>query len=151
MNTELKRLNSTNIEESTKLYMDVFNGEPWNDGWKLEDARERLVDIFKNPKFIGIGIYYDKEKLIGFLLGYTEKWLSSNHYYLNEMCVKTDLQSKGVGSKLLIELENTCEEKNINRIYLLTARAGQAEAFYKKSNFYISPKMIMMSKRLDFN
>ena len=151
MNTELKRLNSTNIEEATKLYIDVFNGEPWYDGWELEDARERLEDIFNNPNFIGNGIYDDKEELIGFLLGYTEKWLSSNNFYLNEMCVKTDLQSKGIGSKLLKEFENICEEKKISRIYLLTAREGQAEAFYKKSNFYVSPKMIMMSKRLDFS
>ncbi len=59
-----------NIEECTKLYTNVFNGEPWNDGWEESDAKERLTDIFNNRKFLGIGIYDEEQKLIGFLLGY---------------------------------------------------------------------------------
>lgn len=149
MKYEFNMLSLENIEECTKLYTNVFNKEPWNDGWKDEDAKERLSDIFSNPKFLGIGIYDEKQKMIGFLLGYTERWLSSNHFNLNEMCVMTELQSRGIGSYLIGALETQCKENNISRIYLLTAREGQAEAFYKKNGYYVSPKMIMMSKRLE--
>lgn len=149
METKTAVLTLENLEECTKLYTYVFNGEPWNDGWEEEDARERLSDIFSNRKFVGIGIYDEEQNIIGFLAGYTEKWLNNNHFNLNEMCVKSELQGKGIGSKLLKELEVLCNKNNTNRIYLLTAREGKAEAFYKKNGFYVSPKMIMMSRRLN--
>lgn len=148
LDTKIVELSLENVEECTELYSNVFNGEPWNDGWVEDDARERLLDIFTNRNFFGIGIHNQDQKLIGFLAGYTEKWLNNYHFNLYEMCVKTDLQGKGIGSQLLKKLEIYCNKNDINQIYLLTARDGQAEAFYKKNGFYVSPKMIMMSKRL---
>lgn len=94
-----------------------------------------------------MGVHDGEQNIIGFLVGYNERWLDSNHFNLNEMCVKTEHQNKGIGSKLIAQLEMKCKQNNISRIYLLTARAGQAEAFYKKNGYYVSPKMIMMSKK----
>ena len=136
------------IEQCVTLYTSVFNAEPWNDGWKEEDAEERLIDILNNPHYWGVGLYDNEDELLGFLLGYSEKWLDARHFYINEMCVKTELQGKGIGSKLLSSLEEHCKNNHISRINLLTARQGQAEAFYKGNDFYESPKMIMMSKWL---
>lgn len=141
-------LSLEHLEECTKLYTDVFNGEPWNDGWEEEDARKRLLEIFSNRKFVGIGILDEEQNIIGFLIGHTEKWLSNHHFYLNEMCVESEMQGKGIGSRLIKELELLCDKHNISHIYLLTAREGQAEAFYKRNGFYVSPKMILMLKRL---
>lgn len=62
------------------------------------------------------------------------------------MCVTTELHSKGIEARSIKEFENIRQENNT--IYLLTAREGQAEAFYKKNGYYVSSKMIMMSKRL---
>lgn len=149
MNFKIKMLSEEDINECTKLYTYVFNGKPWNDGWEEKDAKERLTDIFGNRNFLGVGMCDEEDNLIGFLLGYTERWLDSNHFYLNEMCVMTELQSKGIGSRLIEKFENICQESNIDRIYLLTAREGQAESFYKKNGYYVSPKMVMMSKRLE--
>lgn len=142
-------LSLNNIEACTELYTYVFNGEPWKENWKKNDARERLIDIFSHPKFVGMGIYDEEQNIIGFLAGYTERWINSNHFNLIEMCVKTELQSKGMGTELMKQLEIKCRQNNISRIYLLTARSGQAEAFYKKNGYYVSPKMIMIAKRLD--
>lgn len=141
-------LSLKNINECTELYIEVFNDEPWHDGWQIDDAKERLTDIFNHRKFLGVGVYDEEQNIIGFLAGYTERWLNSNHFNLNEICIKTALQNQGIGSKLIATLEMLCKQNYINRIYLLTERAGQAEAFYKKNDFYISPRMIMMSKRL---
>ncbi|RWZ54632.1 GNAT family N-acetyltransferase [Halobacillus fulvus] len=148
MTIEMRTLNVRKLDECTALYIDVFNRDPWNDGWTYEDARERLGDIFRHPKFNGIGMY-DGDQLIGFLAGHKEKWLSGQHFYMNEMCVKKESQGKGAGTLLISELERLCQQSDITRIYLLTARDGQAEAFYRKNGYYISPKMMMMAKRLN--
>ena len=144
----VNRLSLENINECTKLYIDIFNGEPWNDGWQEVDAKERLTELFNHQRFLGIGIYNNTE-LIGFSLGYIERWLHSDHFYLNEMCIKETFQSKGIGSMLISALEECCIENNISHIYLITARDGQAEAFYKKNGYSINDKMIVMSKKLE--
>lgn len=115
---------------------------------KKRMQKERLTELFKHQRFLGIGIYNNKE-LIGFSLGYIERWLHSNHFYLNEMCVKATFQSKGIGSILISALEEYCIKNNITDIYLLTARNGQAEAFYKKNGYSVNDKMIAMSKQLE--
>ncbi|GGE55793.1 hypothetical protein GCM10011391_38460 [Pullulanibacillus camelliae] len=52
-----------------------------------------------------MGICDEENQLIRFLLGYTERWLDSDHFYLNEMCVTTERQSMGIGSRLINEFE----------------------------------------------
>lgn len=149
LNKVYKILSLNDLEDCTKLFTYVFNGEPWNDGWDEKDARECLKDIFNTPKSLGIGLYDEENRLIGFALGYTSRWLNQNHFYLNEFCVRSELQGKGVGSELLTELELLCNRNNISHIYLITAREGQAEAFYTKNNFNVLPRMIIMSKNLE--
>lgn len=148
MNIQFRMLSLKDINECTELYIEVFNDEPWNDGWQEHDVKERLTDIFSNRKFLGVGVYDEEQNIIGFLSGYTERWLNSNHFNLNEICIKTALQNQGIGSKLIAKLEMKFKQNDISRIYLLTERSGQAETFYKKNGFYVSPRMIMMSKRL---
>ena len=60
------------------------------------------------------------------------------------MCVKTDIQRQGIGAKLIEYLERDLKQRDVGKIYLLTARDTLAETFYKKAGFYASSKMIMM-------
>lgn len=142
------RIGMESLESCAELYVKVFNSPPWNDGWRLEDARERLSDIFGHPRFVGIGLVDGHEQLMGFLIGHSEKWLESRHFYIHEMCIDNELQGRGLGTRLLSFLEHFCGDNGINRMYLLTARDGQAESFYTRNGFYTSPKMVMMAKRL---
>lgn len=149
MNYKMKELSLQNLEECTVLYTSVFNGDPWNDGWLHKDVKERLSEIIHNQHYWGIGLFSEYGFLNGFLMGYSEKWLQDRHFNLIEMCVNTELQSKGVGTRLINSLESYCKERKIKRITLLTARDGQAENFYKKNGFYVSQRMMMMSKIVD--
>ncbi len=36
----------------------------------------------------------------------------------------------------------------VGKVYLLTARDGPAQAFYAKCGFYVSPRMVLMGRRL---
>lgn len=143
----IRRLTLNDLENCTDLYVKVFNAEPWNDGWKKADAQERLDIIFSHKTFLGLGYYHDDE-LLGFLLGYKEKWLDSYHYYIPEMCVKPFQQGRGIGSSLLEYIETIASDEKMQRVYLLTAKGTPAESFYIKNGFYQSPRMIMMAKKM---
>ncbi|SDL86126.1 GNAT family N-acetyltransferase [Sediminibacillus halophilus] len=151
MDYQVRFLLKSDLLICSKTYTDVFNRPPWNDGWEREKAQERLADIFYQPKFVGIGAFTEEGTLIGFLLGYSEKWVKANHFYLNEMCVASAYQGRGIGSSLIDELETYCVDHNINSIYLLTAREGLTEAFYKKNGFNSNTGMVMLAKRLEAN
>ncbi|MDL4842220.1 GNAT family N-acetyltransferase [Aquibacillus rhizosphaerae] len=148
---EVRQISNECIDDCTKMYMDVFSKKPWNEFWDYASANERLFTVFENPNFVGIGVFDENQDLIGFVVGFTEKWLELTNFYISEMCVSTDMQGKGVGSLLLSKLEDVCKKKDINRIELLTSRGGHAESFYKKNGYYTSGKVILMAKRLPKN
>ena len=134
------------LDDAAALYVEVFNNPPWNDRWSVETARKRLADILDTPGFLG-NVYVD-HGLLGFAVGYCEQWHSGLHFYLNEMCVRTDRQRMGIGAALIEQLVQTLQQMQVENMYLLTMRDGPAEAFYAKHGFRTSPRMVMLSRRL---
>ena len=135
------------LDAAADVYVAVFNAAPWHDRWTAATARERLADILATPGALGFALL-DRE-FLGFVLGFTEPWYDGAHFYLKEMCVQTGRQRMGLGSRPLQHLEQALREQGIQRVYLLTAREGPAQAFYAKHGYYTSPKMCLMAHRLD--
>ena len=72
------------------------------------------------------------EEIIGILLGYT----AFEEIYIEDICVKSGHRNKGIGSKLLKEVEKRFVRKGYNNINLVTS-AFQAVEFYKKCGFKV--------------
>ncbi len=51
-------------------------------------------------------------------------------YYIDQFCVKTDLQGKGIGSYFLKLIEKEIRGDKMNAIILNTERGFPAEKFY---------------------
>ncbi len=64
------------------------------------------------------------------------------------MCVSPSQQGKGIGGALLEDLQVLLVSEGVRKVYLLTSRDAFAAEFYKKREFYISERMIMMGKWL---
>lgn len=129
------------------LFQAVFAGEPWNEAWPLPVVTKRLTELYTTPGFYGL-VAIDEASLLGFVLGYLETWHQGQVYYLKEMCVDAATQRHGIGTALMQALVEHLSTHAVQRIYLLTVQEGIAETFYRKQGFYVSRKMIMMSKRL---
>jgi ribosomal protein S18 acetylase RimI-like enzyme len=136
-----------NLAECAALFVKVFNNPPWNENWEVESVALRLDDCYRTPGFIGVAVRAESE-IVGFAVGYIERWDKGQHFYLKEMCVATEQQNGGVGTALLLALEERLKAKGAEKLYLLTARDTSAQAFYEKRGFYVSPRMVMMSKWL---
>ena len=150
MQTQINPFQTHHLSACVQLFCAVFNQPPWNEEWDQAEASLRLQEIVGTPGFFGIVAASKTEEanLLGFALGYTEQWNRQKHYYLKEMCVHPDVQHQGVGSAIMQVLEEAVAAQQVSKIYLLTARASSAEAFYQKCGFYVSTKMIMMGKYL---
>jgi len=135
------------LDACIEIYLETFASPPWNESWDPVVVRARLDQIVRTPGFFGAILGAGEPE--GFALGFSEPWHEGSHFYLKEMCVRPTLQRRGHGSALMEYLTSQLVSRDIRRIYLLTARGDLSQAFYSKAGFYISPKMILMARRLE--
>jgi aminoglycoside 6'-N-acetyltransferase I len=122
------------LEGAAALYQQTFNAAPWNEGWSIEAARERLKAIWAAPNGLGVLAHRDGAP-IAFALGYLETWVSGTHFQLKEMCTAPLEQQKGIGSFLLSFLLQTLKERGVVEVFCETRAGVPAEAFYRKMGF----------------
>ncbi len=144
----MKRITEGMLDELTGLFVDVFNSPPWNDLWSVEQARIRLHDIMKRPKFFGIADYRDN-RLVGMIMGHGEQSFDGIHFQILELCIANDMKGQGIGSDMLTELTKYLESRGVASIYLLTMRGVNTEGFYIEHGFKTSQQMCIMSKHYE--
>lgn len=72
----------------------------------------------------------EKDQVVGILTGYSYY----SEVYIDDLIVLEKRRGKGIGMKLMQEVENHFKDKNLNNINLVT-NAFQAPEFYKKCGF----------------
>lgn len=127
------------------VYIEVFNGAPWNDQWTATTAYQRLADAFHAPGFIGLIALID-EHIAGGLVGNLEHFYTGPYFNLKEMFVKPSLQRQGIGQQLFTALYQQLEERQIASITLFTSNDFFPYAFYQKHGFHEVSGLRMMSK-----
>lgn len=140
-------LKEDHLTECAKLYVEVFNAEPWNDNWMKETAFKRLSDIFNSANFEGI-FYEEDGEIKGAIFGNLEQYFDGMHYYLKEMFVSNELQGKGIGTKMLKILEDRLKDNGVNTIILFTSKGNKTSKFYLKNGFDEWTSMAMMGKEI---
>jgi aminoglycoside 6'-N-acetyltransferase I len=141
------KIKNEHILKCSDLYIKVFNAEPWNDKWTLGTAHKRLNDIYISPNFEGV-LCVEYGKVIGAIFGNYEQYYDGVHYNLREMFISKELQGKGLGSKLLKELEKRLRGLGVTTIILFTSKENKTSSFYLKNNFSEWDSMAIMGKDL---
>ncbi|MCC5621812.1 GNAT family N-acetyltransferase [Nostoc sp. CHAB 5715] len=145
MSEEIQTFTTEYLDKCAHLYIEVFNGEPWNEEWTFETAKARLFEILNTPGFVGF--VFKQDELLGFVAGYCKQGQKSKSFYLEEICVRPNKQRQGIGTRLLNQLMDTLTAMEVTGVYLLTKKDGQAEAFYTKHGYQRSQHLIFMAKR----
>ncbi|GGP08105.1 GNAT family N-acetyltransferase [Oceanobacillus neutriphilus] len=128
----------------SKLFLTVFNEEPWNDEWTLETAQQYLSNFYQTPGFLGVSAVENNE-IVGFIFGVRRVWWSGDEFFINEMCVDTNQQNKGVGKSLMDYLKKVIGSNGVATISLLTDRGIPAEEFYKRNGFKEIERLVFLS------
>ncbi|MEK4304006.1 MULTISPECIES: GNAT family N-acetyltransferase [Oceanobacillus] len=144
---QFKSVVEADLISCSKLFLTVFNGEPWNDKWTLEKAKQYLADFYRTPGFFGVSAI-ENEEIIGFIFGTRRAWWNGDEFFINEMCVDTDRQNKGIGKELLHHLREVMETEAVTAISLLTDRGIPAEAFYKRNGFKEIERLVFLSREV---
>lgn len=133
---QVRHIQEGDLAELTQLYVQCFNAPPWHDAWSLDAARERLTEIYRHPRFLGL-LAPAAGSPTALVMGYCERCASGMQFYLREMCVAPSHQRKGIGASLLAALLSRLREAGVAQIYLETSGGGAAEAFYRKAGFQV--------------
>ncbi len=136
------------LVDCSELYAATFREPPWNEGWNMEDAYERISSYLSHPKSVAIKVSAN-EQICGFVFGKIQQWNSYTSYDLEEMCVSKAFHRKGIGKALIAELEASLMEKGVSKIYLVTQRASIPSYFYSSLAFSEERDLIIMVKSLE--
>lgn len=134
------------LTDCSLFFTEVFNAPPWSEQWTKESSWQRLSDCMHTPNFLGL-IAEDGAEIVGMAFGYSQRYQEELHYNLLEFCIANARQGEGIGTALVEELHVRLQAAGVARVSTLTARDTPAQEFYLKGGFYISPKMILMSRR----
>jgi len=132
---ELRTLKIESIEEIKSFFFDIFTKEPWNDDWSDKNQLHAyIMDLIGNPNSLALGLF-ENGTMVGLSMGNIKHWYSGTEYYIDELCIKTEEQGRGIGTQFLKEIETFLKQRGIKQILLQTERSVPAYGFYIKNGF----------------
>ena len=145
---KLSTLDAGDIAVVKDFFRSVFTVEPWNDDWSDEtQLHVYITDLMGNPNSLSYGLY-ENDTLVGIALGSIKHWYAGTEYYVDEFCVKTDLQGCGLGTAFLTLMTEEIRKQGIVSIFLQTERNVPAYRFYLKNGFAEMTEHVSLSKSI---
>lgn len=125
----------------------VFSSPPWSEEWELDWAYERLNWLYQSQGFKGY-VAQDGDCLIGSIMGHFVPFQGKKGFQIVEFFVHTNYQDRGIGSRLLNQLELNLKQEEYDFMLLLTAKDSIAESFYTKRSYQRDRKIVLLNKEL---
>lgn len=135
------------LRSISQLFVSVFSSPPWDEYWEIDWAYERLNWIYQSPGFAGC-VAIENERVYGAIMGHFVPFQGKKGFQVVEFLVASDRQNRGIGTKLLNQLESNLRQDNYNFLFLLTAKASSAESFYIKRSYQQDSKIVLLNKEL---
>lgn len=142
----LVELDCSSFEDIKTLFRGAFTQPPWNDDWSDDEQLDQyLLDLMgaRTPLVLG---FVENGELIGVSLGNIRHWYEGTEYFIDELCIKTEMQGRGYGSLFLSLIEEYLRERDLHTIYLTTDRDVPAFEFYRSRGFKELPNDVALFK-----
>ena len=142
----IRRMKESDIPEVARLEKEIFP-DPWSEG--------AISETFEQEQTLLLVAYEDR-KLIGYLILYFV--LAEGE--IARIAVIPECRRQGVGARMLLELEDLCEDNGITKLLLDVRESNEtAISFYTsygfvqdgvRRNFYSDPQEdgILMSREI---
>lgn len=144
----IKTCGINDLPKCLDIFYDIFTSPPWVYSWMDKNEMLRYFnDMYKTPGFIGY-MYYDGGVLMGACVGVISDYFLHTQYDIKEIFIRKSSQNKGLGSKMMSEIEEDLVKKGVVCITLMTQRNISAYTFYQKNGFIDSESAVHMVKVL---
>ncbi len=143
---EFRQLTPESFEDIKAFFRDVFTKEPWNDDWSDDDQLTMYItELICSANSLTYAMF-DGEEMTALSMGHIKHWYSGTEYYIEELCVRTDLQGRGIGTEFIEHIENALRELGLTHIFLQTDRDMPAYEFYLRRGFSELSKHVSFAK-----
>lgn len=142
---EIKRFKIEDLEFSSKLLIEAYNGAPWECHWTMDTASTYLNEFIEAPRFVGFTLW-DNNNMIGAAFCHEKTWWTDDELFIDEFYISPSHQKQGYGHQLLNHIERYIKDKKLAGFTLLTNKYMPARAFYKKNDFVEAEHVMFMYK-----
>ncbi len=145
---EIKRIGPEEAPAIKELFSSVFTRAPWNDDWSDQEQLDAYIrDLTGQNNSLTYGLY-EGETLTGVSMGQIKHWYSGTEYCIDEYCIRTEAQGRGLGSLFLAEIEKQIRELGLVQIFLQTEITAPAYRFYRKQGFSELKEHVSFAKQI---
>ena len=106
------------LEETERVFLEIFSREPWNDAWSGEQLRRYMLEIMGNDNSLSFGME-ENGALVAIALGRVKHRYAGTEYLVEELGVLPAWQGRGVGSALLAGMRRVLKTKGSERSFCL--------------------------------
>lgn len=87
------------------------------------------------------------DEVIAMSLGSKKPWINGMEYYIDQFCVKAELQRHGIGRRFLELIEENIHANGTNAIILNTEKGFPSENFTSKMAFAVSKNLSFLQNK----
>ncbi|MCA9858657.1 MAG: GNAT family N-acetyltransferase [Thermomicrobiales bacterium] len=151
MNFRIEQLTLDHLESCVEVFVAAFT-KPDCFPWKPDDVRIRLQDLWNEPKRAGVVAIDGPDEtnqdhaLMGFAIGNFVQVADGPALRIAELCVHPTRQHYGLGSRLLLEMEEIAREGGAHSAYL-TVQPDSVD-FCRRLGYEQQDEWISMGRRL---
>ena len=129
------------------VFCSAFAEAPWKESWPPALAETRIFELTGTPFSVGF-VYEENGRILALAAGRVCSYLYGKEYVIDEFCVASEQQGKGIGSELMRHIALDRKAAGCVSIVLQTTHGYPSEQFYLKNGFQYSPDMITMYRPL---
>ena len=144
---KIQSINIENLERCGEIYAEAFNGEPWNDPWKVEDAIIHVKELLESKQSYGLECV-EEGKVVGFILGTSMLFHYGRTFEINDLAVDPAYQRRGVAKLLMESCLADIKAQGMVGVHLITAGEGVLPEFYERYGFKKEKEVILMGMEL---
>jgi GNAT superfamily N-acetyltransferase len=151
MNFRIEPITADHLEQCVEVFVAAFTKtEPY--AWRPDDVRIRLTDLWNEPKRVGLIVLDCSEgpeatvTMSGFAIGNFVQVADGPALRIGELCVHPTRQGYGLGSRLLLGMEELAREGGAHSVYL-TVQPDSVD-FCQRLGYQRQEAWISMGRRL---
>ncbi len=146
MKFQIEPLTLDHLDRCIDVFVAAF-AKPDRSIWKPEDVRIRLADLWNEPKRAGIVALDGPDRtLTGFAIGNVVQAFDGPSMRIAELCVHPSRQGFGLGSRLLLGMEELAREAGAHSAYL-TVQPNSVD-FCQRLGYERQEEWVSMGRRL---
>ena len=141
---KIRKVTKKDFEYMAKLIVKEFAKPPYNDKWTKKEAIDSIKsDLSKGESYVA----EEGNKIAGFIV-VTKQISGKTYLFIENLVVDENYQRRGIGKKLVEEIERRYIKKRDVVISLSVNKKSMAYKFYKKLKYKENKNNINMSKKL---